>query len=233
MIYPNEKGVAIMGKGLIANALRKKDLPMGVYWFNSPSSNVLFDEELSFCMRETLNDFLNVLDYTKNGYLIYPSSATVYNKNTAYAHCKAAIEEIAAAYPGNKLGLRIAAGYGPGEAHKGKYASVVYQWCQVMKRGERPTIYGDGTQTRDFIYEDDIADNIAALAKQHQVGIFDIGTGVNTSFNEVVEIINRVLGTNLEPIYVPKPFNYVPETKVGGSPYKYSLEDGIRKILLG
>jgi len=234
MIYPNKNGVAIMGKGLIANALRRIEdkLPAGVYFFNSPSSIVLFDKELEYCMRETINDFLNVLDYCKKHdmYLIYPSSATVYNKNTSYAKCKAALEEIASAYPVKSLGLRIAAGYGPGEAHKGEHASVVYQWTKQMMCGERPIIFGDGTQTRDFIYEEDIAWAIRNLAVDGTVGIRNIGTGINTSFNEVVKDINSVLGTNIVPVYVPKPQHYVEETRVEGTLVQFDLLDGIRDI---
>src|SRR5574343_1130326 len=154
MIYPNKNGVAVMGKGLIANALNKKELAPGVYFFQSVSSIVMFDKELSYCMRETINDFINVLEYCKkhSTYLVYPSSATIYNKNTSYARCKAIIEELALSYDIPSLGLRIAAGYGPGEAHKGDAQSVVYQWTKQMLKGERPVIFGDGTQTRDFIY---------------------------------------------------------------------------------
>lgn len=188
---------------------------------------------MDWAMRETINDFIEVISYCKRTgtYLVFPSSATVYNKNTAYARCKAALEEIYHAYNYPALVLRIAAGYGAGEAHKGKAASVVYQWCDTMRFGERPVIYGDGTQTRDFIYVDDVADNIARLAKEHATGIYDIGTGVNTSFNEVVHTINQALGKNIEPLYVPKPAQYVPETLVKGMPYKVSLESGINKIL--
>jgi len=233
MIYPNEQGVSVMGHGLIANALRKQDLPAGVYFFSSPSSIVLFDKELDFCMRDTINDFLNVLQYCKkhNKYLIFPSSATVYNKNTAYAKCKAAIEEIAIAYDIPWLGLRISASFGPGEAHKGEHASVIYQWTKLMMNGESPTIFGDGTQTRDFIYEDDTAGEIARLARENATGFYDIGSGVNTSFNEIVRLINKVLGTNIEPAYVNRPTNYVNSTPVKGVKTLVSLEDGIREIV--
>lgn len=232
MIYPNSQGVAVMGHGLIANALRKRDLPPAVYFFSSPSSNVLFDEQLDYCMSETLNDLLNVLKYCRDTktLLVLPSSATVYNKNTSYARCKAATEEIVQAYGIPYLGLRISAGYGPGEAHKGKYASVVYQWTKMMQRGERPVIFGDGTQTRDFIHEDDIAENIERLVKEGASGYVDIGSGINTSFNDLVAQINEVLELNIEPIYVPKPKNYVPETRVQAVPIKISLSNGIRTI---
>jgi UDP-glucose 4-epimerase len=235
MIYPNKDGVAIMGKGLLANALRRieNDLPPAVYFFQSVSSIVLFDKQMDYCFRETINDFLNVLQYCRDTgtYLVYPSSATVYNKNTSYARCKAICEELALAYDIPSLGLRIAASYGPGEAHKGNAQSVVYQWTHLMKEGKEPIIYGDGTQTRDFIYEDDVASYIADIAWRRMTGIIDVGTGINTSFNEVVATINKVLGTSIEPVCVPKPKNYVPETKVKSVPYKYSLEDGIKRIL--
>lgn len=219
--------------GFIGSALAKRNLPPGIYSFDAPSSNVLFDEQYDWCAQKTIQDFQRLLARCRQTreYLVYPSSATVYNKNTSYARTKAAIEELALGSGIPSLGLRIAAGYGPGEKYKGRFASVIYQWCQLMKNGERPTIYGDGTQTRDFIFEDDIADTIADLANRGTTGIVDVGTGINTSFNEVVKTINEVLGSNIEPIYVQKPKNYVPETPVKPVLTKYNLYDGIRTIL--
>lgn len=234
MIYPNKQGVALMGEyGFIGSALKKKNLPSGIYFFDSPSSNILFDKNLTWCMGETINGFIEVLDYCQrtDTYLVYPSSATVYKKNTSYARCKAILEELHAAYDIPALGLRIAAGYGPGEAHKGEYASVIYQWCKQMKNGQAPVIFGDGTQTRDFIYETDIANNIEKLANKKTTGIVDIGTGINTSFNEVVDTINKVLGTDIKPIYIEKPKTYVENTHCKAVPCRVSLEQGIRSIL--
>lgn len=236
MIYFNEKGVALMGQdGFIGKALAKQDLPPGVYFFDSPSSNVLFDDNLDYCMEQTIGDFLKVIQYCRDNdqYLVYPSSATVYNKNTSYARCKSILEEIALCYPEVKsLGLRISAGYGPGEIHKGKYASVVYQWCKGMQNGESPVIFGDGTQTRDFIYEDDIAWSIYVLAKQGRTGVYDVGSGFNTSFNEVVATINHVLGKEILPTYVDKPKQYVESTEVKPlvTPF-YRLEAGIKALI--
>lgn len=225
----------ILGQdGFLGKALSKQNLADGIYYFDSPSSNILFDENLEWCVRKTVGGFIDLLDRVKKTgeYLVYPSSATVYNKNTHYAKTKSILEELVDIYglQDQTLGLRIAAGYGPGEKHKGRFASVVYQWCHQMMNGERPVIYGDGTQTRDFIFEDDIADAIAKFSKEGRTGIVDIGTGVNTTFNEVVQTINYVLGKNIQPIYVEKPKNYVPETKVKSVPFKIDLKCGIRKI---
>lgn len=234
MIYLNEKGVALMGEhGFIGKALARRELPPAVYFFDSPSSNVLFDKNLDYCMEQTIFDFLKVIQYCRDNkkFLVFPSSATIYNKNTSYARCKAILEEIALSYDIPYLGLRIAAGYGPSESHKGEYASVIYQWCKQMKNWESPVVYGDGTQTRDFIYEDDIADAIVEMTWEHKTGFHDIGTGINTSFNEVVATINKVLGTDTKPTYVPKPPKYVPETKVKAVACNVTLEQGIRNII--
>lgn len=219
--------------GFIGSELAKRDLPPAVYFFDSPSSNILFDKHLTWCMRETINDFIEILDYCKktDTFLVFPSSATVYNKNTSYSRCKAICEELAQAYGVRYLGLRIAAGYGPNEAHKGDYASVIYQWCKQMKKGERPIIFGDGKQTRDFIYQSDIADNIEKLAKEGKTGIVDLGTGVNTSFNEVVKIINECLGTDIKPIYIDKPKTYVENTPCTPVRCTIELKRGVQHIL--
>lgn len=204
-----------------------------IYFFGSPSSVILFNKNLDYCFRETINSFLEVCSLAKknNLYLVYPSSATVNNKNNSYARCKSALEEIAQGYNIKSLGLRIAASYGPGEGHKGEYASIVYQWCKQMKNGERPVIWGDGTQTRDFIYIDDVIDNIMELADKKTDGIYEIGTGINTSLNEVVATINKVLETDIKPVYIDKPDSYIQETPVKPVNCKVSLEEGIRRII--
>jgi nucleoside-diphosphate-sugar epimerase len=204
-----------------------------IFFFSSPSSNILFNDNIGYCMRETISQFISLLDYCKEKdlYLVYPSSATVGNKNNSYARCKAILEELHLAYNIPALGLRISAGYGVGEEHKGRYASTVYQWCKEMKAGKQPVIWGDGTQTRDFIYIDDVVDNIMELVDNHHEGIVEIGTGINTTFNEVVKTINKVLDTNIEPIYIEKPKQYVHETPVKAVECKVSLEEGINRII--
>lgn len=208
----------------------RKDLDY-LFLFGSPSSNILFDQNIDYCFEETITSFLNAIQFCRdNGIkLIYPSSATVYLKNTSYARCKAILEEIHQAYGGDVLGLRIFAGYG-NEEHKGDYASIVYQFCKAAKYGLPIEIYGDGEQTRDFIHVDDIVENI--FANLDTTGIIDIGTGVNTPFNRVVEIIEEVSGKKLEVRYLPRPKHYINET-VCHNPCEYtvSLEQGIRRLL--
>ncbi len=232
--------IGILGRsGLIGKELMKrfpdaisylrKDVDK-VYLFNSPSSQVLFNYAPEYCKQITITQFKEALKFCEQYSikLVYPSSGNVYTLQNEYARCKEELELIHyySNYQ-NVLGLRIFAGYGH-EEHKGEYASVVYQFIKEMKLGKRPIVFGDGEQVRDFIYVKDIVDNII---KQEGTGVVDIGSGVSTSFNDLVRIINQELGTELEPFYVPKPKNYIQEA-ICKNPcdVKYSLREGIREI---
>lgn len=210
----------------------RKDLDY-IFWLSAPSSQVLFNHAPEYSNQQTVDSFINILRFCleNNIKLIYPSSATIYTSKDTYAATKMYLEYLQSisAYK-NVLALRIFAGYGPGEKHKNVYASIIYQFCKDMKNGKAPIIYGDGTQTRDFIYIEDIIDNI--VSHMDDVGAMDIGTGISHSFNEVVDLINEELKTNIKPIYIDSPEKYVQET-ICGNPVKfqYSLREGIKEVL--
>lgn len=201
------------------------------FHFGSPSSQILFTEN-DQCIRETIEDFIKVVEYCKRRHmkLIFPSSSTVYENTNSYAHTKSAMEEIVQAYDVPYLALRIFAGYGPGEGHKKHYASVIYQWVRQMMAGERPVIFGDGSQSRDFVYIDDIVQTI--IDNLDNEGVIDIGTGVSTSFNYVIVVINSVLETNIRPVYVEKPKNYLEEIVCKKPLSNFTpITDGVRLII--
>ncbi len=135
------------------------------------------------------------------------------------------------------VGLRYFNVFGPGEDHKGKMASMVYKLATQMLDGERPRIFFDGTQARDQVYvKDVVAATIAAAAADTQVGIYNVGSGVATSFNQVVEQLNAALGTDLSPDYFDNPYSFyqaytcadLDETRSGlGWQPSYSPEDAI------
>ena len=231
--------------GFIGNALNQRLQEMGwetseqlkpdsdyVFLFGSPSSNDWFGPALSYSIRETVDNFLNAADFCRNNKikLIYPSSGTVYEGKTPYAKTKMILDILNDIYKNNILGIRIFAGYGVGEKHKGKYASIVYQFIQEMRNGKSPVIWGNGSQTRDFIYIDDIID--AIIEYKDSTGIVEVGTGINTSFLEVTNIINEELHTKIKPTYIPKPEQYIKDTICKyPSKFKISIRDGIRKII--
>ena len=102
-------------------------------------------------------------------------------------------------------------GYGGNEGHKGGYANTVSQWAAKMADGETPVLWGDGTQTRDYVHVSDVARALEAVADAELRGAYNVGTGENYSFNETVDLLNGALGTDIDPAYEPVPltnYNY-------------------------
>lgn len=97
------------------------------------------------------------------------------------------------------VGLRYFNVFGPGESRKGKMASMVFQLAQQMLRGESPRVFVDGSQARDQVYVDDVAGCTMAAAglgvgagaarggaSELKPGVYNVGSGVTTSFNQIV-----------------------------------------------
>ncbi len=190
--------------------------------------------------------------------VIYASSAGVYGNTPApmredrglepeniYGFSKLMMDHIALDYmkrhPDMRIvGFRYFNVYGPRESFKGKTASMIYQLAVKMMRGEKPRIFKWGDQKRDFVYiKDVVRANLLALEKDVS-GIFNIATGEARSFNEIIEILNRELGTNLETEYFDCPYDFYQEftqadigraREVLGYEPEYSLEEGIRDYL--
>ena len=125
-----------------------------------------------------------------------------------YGVSKLAGEEYLQAY--NRLhgaanvALRYGNVYGPRQDPQGE-AGVVAIFMNRLRAGERPRIFGDGSQTRDYVYAVDAA-NAGLRALDSPGGIYNIGTSVETSVLDLLERIQRVAGTNVEPDFAdPRP----------------------------
>lgn len=100
------------------------------------------------------------------------------------------------------LALRYANVYGPRQDPHGE-AGVVAIFLQKMLAGEAVTINGDGKQTRDFVFVGDVAKANILASKSSFVGSINIGTGTETSVNEVFTYLSELTGNNIKPIYGP------------------------------
>jgi len=130
-------------------------------------------------------------------------------------------------------------GYGGNEAHKGDYANTVSQWAAKMADGERPVLWGDGSQTRDYVHVSDVARALEAIADERLTGAYNVGTGENYSFDETVALLNDALGTDIDPEYEPVPltnYNYRQRFDVtklreatGWAP-TVSFPEGVRRV---
>lgn len=124
------------------------------------------------------------------------------------------------------VGLRYFNVYGPLETHKGAAASMIYQLYRQIKSGKRPRVFRGGEQKRDFVYvKDVVALTLHALTASKRSGIFNCGSGHAFSFNEVIEALNRALGTRLEPEYFENPYSfYQPHTEADMQRVRSELE---------
>ncbi|MBS7625233.1 NAD-dependent epimerase/dehydratase family protein [Candidatus Bathyarchaeota archaeon] len=229
-----------------------------IFHLGMPSSSPMYKRD-PYLVGKTVNDAITILEYAKRNSckVVYASTSSLYNGNPVpyredmpiyvtdyYTECRYAIERLAKLYNilyGVKsVGLRLFSVYGPKEQYKGEYANVVSQFLWKIMRNEPPIIFGDGTQTRDFIHVNDVVEAFKLAAEgDFDCEIFNVGTGVEHSFNDVVDIINRVLGKKIEPVYKPNPIkNYVYRTladtakaeKMLGFKAKITLEEGIRDL---
>jgi len=133
--------------------------------------------------------------------------------------------------------LRYANVYGPRRGSLCEGSVVEIFICKILKR-EKPTIFGDGTQSYDFIFvEDVVRANILALDGKE--GIYNIGTGRETSLNLLIDIISKALGIKVKPKYdlsrkweVKRNILDIERAKeeLGFVP-QYSLEEGIRRTI--
>ena len=208
-------------------------------------------------MEVNLGGFKRVLDFAlrEKATLVYASSAGVYGSGpcpmreeqkpspqNAYARSKLLMDELAMKHKGEIkiVGLRYFNVYGPREKYKKKAASMIYQLAQQMKANKNPRIFKYGEQSRDFIYVKDVVDATIRAMKARESGVVNVGTGVATTFNRVIEILNEVLGTSYEPDYFDNPYSfYQNETRADteraaellGFKARYSIEEGIRDYL--
>jgi ADP-L-glycero-D-manno-heptose 6-epimerase len=165
--------------------------------------------------------------------LVFASSAAVYGvcasgrmaedqpprPANVYGFSKALMENLARRYadatPDFKIvGLRYFNVYGPRETHKGAAASMVYQLAAQIRAGKRPRIFKYGEQKRDFVYVRDVVKATLAAAGAERSGIYNVGSGRATSFNEVIALLNKALAADQEPEYFDNPYAfYQPHTE--------------------
>ncbi|HIQ25940.1 MAG TPA: ADP-glyceromanno-heptose 6-epimerase [Aquifex aeolicus] len=219
------------------------------------------DQELM--MLVNTQSFKYLLDAALKGWnakVIYASSAAVYGNCPApmreegclkpenvYGFSKLMVDRLAQKYlklfpDVSIVGLRYFNVYGPGEGCKGKFASMIYQLALKMIRGEKPRLFKWGEQKRDFVYiKDVIKANLLAMERDVR-GIFNIGSGKARSFNELVAILNEVLGTSLEIEYFDNPYKFyqnhteadlTKSRKILGYNPEWSLEEGVRDYIKG
>lgn len=198
--------------------------PVGLIYHLASITDTTVDDERLMVWRN-VEGFRRVIRFAipRNIPVVYASSGATYGQvdgvmredqppkpANVYGFSKTILDNLAreAAAMGDApvVGVRYFNVYGPREAHKGKMASMVYQLYSQMKRGERPRVFRDGGHLRDFVYVKDAVAGTILAASCERPGVYNIGCGRATSFNDVIAQLNSALGTNLEPEYIDNPY---------------------------
>lgn len=176
---------------------------------------------------------------------LLPTPEQVMKPNFPYAASKLAMEHYCQVY--HRLyrvpvvTLRLSNVYGPGQVPTNPYCGVVSKFLEALERREPLTIYGDGEQTRDFTYVEDVMDLLLTAGWDERLigGIWNVATGVETTVNRLAEQVKEAAGLPDHPLrYLPK--REVDQVRrrcldisrlkkeIGWEP-RHSLKEGLRK----
>ncbi len=177
------------------------------------------------CTRNNVNATIELLNACKNNdvkKIIFSSSSSVYGNNTnmplkeselprpkspyaaSKASCELYLRTFYEAYGLNYTSLRYFNVFGPKQDKNSQYASVIPNFISALLEGEQPIIYGDGEQTRDFIFVKDVVNANIAAAESDYNGIINVASGESISINELYEIVCETLGCDVDVKYLPE-----------------------------
>ncbi|MBD2593987.1 SDR family NAD(P)-dependent oxidoreductase [Nostoc spongiaeforme FACHB-130] len=178
---------------------------------------------------------------------IFPTTEShhPYDNRTIYGAAKTFNEGLLrsfhAMYGLDYVALRYFNVYGPRMDIYGVYTEVLIRWMERIIDGKPPLIFGDGKQTMDFVYIEDIARaNILAAKSDVTDEVFNIASGVETSLNELAYSLAKVMGADLQPEYGPeRKVNPVQRRladvskakKLLGFEAEISLEEGLQRLV--
>jgi len=171
-----------------------------------------------------------------------------FNNRNFYGATKIACEAMCRAfydrYGLNYVGLRYMNVYGPGQDQHAAYTGVIPIMLNKIDANEPPVINGDGSQAYDFIYVEDVARaNVAALKADKKTGYYNIGTEIQTTIKELCDSILKLKKSSLKVTYIPyskDDARQFVQNRIGsrkkaekelGFKYKYSLEEGLLKLI--
>jgi len=245
-------------QGRSSELLDLKIRPEAIYHLGIPSSSPMYKRD-PMLVGEAMNGMIAVLELAKKtgARVVYASTSSLYSGQTPphreemevfvtdyYTEARFSMERMAELYRKlfgvRAVGLRFFSVYGPHEAAKREYANIVTQFLWEMMAGRAPVIYGDGSQTRDFVYVRDVVSALQLAMASDCTGALNVGTGKSYSFNAVAEILAGEMGLDLKAEHVDNPIkNYVRDTladttkaeEVLGFRARYSLDEGIGELL--
>jgi len=225
------------------NAHFKDQIFDGIFHEASITDTTVHDQFLQ--SHDNIEGFRRLLEFAEPNQtpVVYASSAATYGiasgvnvedqppaPANVYAFSKVQLDNLARCharnYPGWRIvGLRYFNVYGPREIHKKAAASMIYQLYTQMKAGRHPRVFRSGEHKRDFVYVKDVVRMTMHAMRAARSGIYNCGSGVAYSFNDVIAALNKGLGSSLEPEYFENPYSfYQPHTEADMTLAKNELD---------
>ena len=177
------------------------------------------------CNENNVNATIRLLESAVNNNVkkvIFSSSSAVYGQNTnmplkeseipmptspyaaSKASCELYLQSFYDSYGLNYVALRYFNVFGPKQDKNSQYAAVIPNFISALLEGKQPIIYGDGEQTRDFIFvKDVVAANIKSCESDFN-GVINVASGEKLSVNRLYEIVQKTLESDVEPKYLPE-----------------------------
>ena len=249
---------------IISGDINDKDLLLDLevnykfdYIFHEAAISDTTAQEQDLMIKTNVNAYKDLLDLAvaHDANMIYASSAATYGNaespqrvgreapQNVYGFSKLSMDHLSAQYIQDCdisiVGLRYFNVYGPNEYFKNSTASMVLQFGHQLLSGKNPKLFEDSDKIlRDFIYIGDIIQaNIKAM-KPKKSGVYNVGTGKARSFQDIVDILQKELGTEFKCEYIPNPFigSYQFHTEADiatthenlGYEPSFEMEDGIK-----
>ncbi len=238
-IYPIFKGVDVVfhlaAKNCIPDCQRD---PLDTVRINILGSINVFEA----CRKASINRIIYAESSAiYEGSKIYPTPESDEKPESFYAISKYAKSFFSKAYHRyyglNPTALRYFNVYGPRQDYRRSIPPLMSSIIINLLKKEKPKIYGDGSKRRDFIYVDDVNrfHEILLTNKKSYNRVFNIGTGINYSVNEIYSIIDSILKTNIKPIYLEdlpgeafQNLANIDKAKSLGWEPKISIEEGLK-----
>ena len=154
--------------------------------------------------------------------IVFSSSSAVYGENknmplketeppmptspyaASKASCELYLKSFYESYGLNYTALRYFNVFGPKQDKNSQYAAVIPNFISALLEGHRAEIYGDGEQTRDFVYVGDVVRANISACKSDYNGIVNVASGEKLTINQLYDIIKDTLESDLEPEYLPE-----------------------------
>ena len=221
---PNHKNLTIIHEDLLNlnldEILKDKDYVFHLAALVSVPGSVENPIQYNKTNVDATLELLNACKNCQIKKIVFSSSSAVYGENlnmplnenenpmpcSPYAAQKASCElylhSFYESYGLNYVALRYFNVFGPKQDENSPYAAVIPKFISARLKGERPIIYGDGEQSRDFIYVKEIAKaNIAACESDYN-GVVNVALGKSTTINQLFKIVRRVLDSDIEAKYL-------------------------------